>query len=175
MPSIEFIHANIRDHRVELIELNVEYMSWVLEGIEGLFGVPADQVLGMPAGEYVPTTIDKLCGAVPPNGVFYLVNVDGHLAGMGGLRSLSKADAEIKRIFFRPVFRGQKLGEQMLKRLLVDAAAFGYRNAVLDTAPFMKSAHRLYERNGFVDRPAYEGVEVPAKFLTRWRFMQRAL
>jgi GNAT superfamily N-acetyltransferase len=175
MPSIEFIPANIRVNRADLIELNVEYLSWVLEGIEKFYAVPADQVLGMTAAEYVPTVIDKLCGAVPPMGIFYLVKVDDRLAGMGGLRSLSKVDAEIKRIYFRPEFRGQKLGEQMLQRLLADAKVFGRRNAVLDTAPFMKAAHRLYENNGFVDRPPYEGVEVPIRFQTLWRFMQRSL
>src|SRR5947207_2073212 len=113
MRGIEFICADIAVHRGDLIELNVEYVSWVLAGIAKLFAVPADQILGMSAAEYVPTVIDKLCGASPPTGVFYLVRVDGRLAGMGGLRSLGKVDAEIKRIFFRPEFRGQRLGEHL--------------------------------------------------------------
>jgi len=175
MPRIEFIPADVRVHREELVEINVEYVSWVLAEMAKLFEVPADRILGMSASDYVPTVIDKLCGASPPVGVFYLVKVDDRLAGMGGLRSLGEANAEIKRIYFRPQFRGQRLGEQVLQRLLTDAKSFGYRSAVLDSALFMRSAHRLYESNGFVDRPAYDGVEVPGEYRSRWRFMERAL
>ena len=175
MPNHEFILANVASHRDELIQLNVEYLSWVFNGIEELFGVPADQVVGMPASEYVPSVIEKVCGDPPPKGVFYLVRVDDKLAGMGGLRFLRTGVAEIKRIYFRPEFRGMKLGERMLGRLLADAGAFGYQSVCLDTALFMKSAHRLYETNGFSDCIAYEGVEVPSEFHSRWRFMQRAL
>jgi len=68
-----------------------------------------------------------------------------------------------------------KPGERMLQRLLADAVAFGYLSVRLDTAPFMTSAHRLYEANGFMDCAACEGVEVPPEFHARWRFIQRAL
>jgi GNAT superfamily N-acetyltransferase len=171
----EFTIADARAHRDELVELNVEYMSWVLAEIEGLFGVSAREIVGMTAREYGPTVIDKVCGDPPPRGVFYLVKVEHTLAGMGGLRSLGNGVAEVKRIYFRQAFRGMKLGDLMLKRLLADAKTFGYQKACLDTALFMKSAHRVYESNGFVDRPAYEGTEVPSAFHAHWRFMERAL
>ena len=174
-PRIEFILADARAHRAELIELNIEYVSWVLDGIEAMFGVPADEVVGMPATDYVPTVIDKVCGDPPPAGVFYLVMVDGNLAGMGGLRRLQPGLGEIKRVYFRTQFRGLGLGQRMLDRLLADARSFGYRELCLDTAPFMTAAHRLYENNGFSDRGAYEGVEVPTGFHARWRFMGRKL
>ncbi len=174
MPTT-FTRADVHRDRAALIELNVEYVAWVLAGIEKHFGVPADSVLGMPAHEYVPTVIEKVCGQSPPAGVFYLVTVDGELAGMGGLRRLGDRDAEIKRIYFRPAFRGRGLGEAMLNRLLADAGAFGYGRALLDSAPFMAAAQRVYERSGFVDCVAYPGVEVPTEFHARWRFMQRRL
>jgi GNAT superfamily N-acetyltransferase len=173
-PRVEFIVADPAGHRPELIQLNVEYLEWVFAGIEALFGVPADKVVGMPVSEYVPTVIDKVCGDPPPRGVFYLVRVDGQLAGMGGLRCLKPGVGEVKRIYFRTQFRGMRLGERTLHRLLDDARAYGYTTLCLDTGLFMKSAHRLYEANGFVDCAAYEGAEVPREFHHRWRFMQRA-
>jgi GNAT superfamily N-acetyltransferase len=175
MNNFEFIEAHPVANRDELIELNVEYLSWVFEGIESAFSVPKDQIVGMPARDYVPGVIDKVCGDPPPIGVFYLVRVDKELAGMGGLRRLSKDVAEIKRIYFRPSFRGMKLGEIMLKRLIGDAGSFGYRSLCLDTGPFMASAQRLYESNGFSDCNAYDGAEVPTEFHSRWRFMSREL
>lgn len=171
---ITFSRADVRRDRAQLVELNVEYLAWVLAEVEQHFGVPAQSVVGMPAHEYVPTVIEKVCGASPPAGVFYLVTVDGELAGMGGLRGLGTA-AEIKRIYFRPAFRGRGLGEAMLNRLLADAAAFGYGRVLLDSGPFMGAAQCVYQRNRFVDCEAYPGVEVPEKFHSRWRFMQRSL
>ena len=117
-------------------------MTWVFKGVESCFGILADDVVGMPAADYVPTVIDKVCGAPPPKGVFYLVKVDGGLAGMGGIRFVRDGVAEIKRIYFRPIYRGNRLGEQMLHRLIADAARFGYKTALLDTGPFMTSAKK---------------------------------
>lgn len=171
----ELIRADPAADRADLIALNVEYLSWVFAGIETLCGVPADAVVGMPAADYVPTVIDKVCGDPPPRGIFYLIRVDGQLAGMGGLRYLRDGAAEIKRIFIRPGFRGMKLGELALERLLLDAAAFGYGAAYLDTAPFMTAAQRIYAQHGFVDCPAYQGVEVPSEFHSQWRFMRKPL
>ena len=82
----DFIIADVTSHRSELIELNVEYVAWVMSEIEKHFGVPAGEIVGMSASEYVPTVIEKVCGDPPPAGIFYLVSVDGQLAGMGGLR-----------------------------------------------------------------------------------------
>jgi GNAT superfamily N-acetyltransferase len=67
------------------------------------------------------------------------------------------------------------LGGLILERLLEHAKSFGYQRVCLESGPFMKSAHRLYERNGFTDCPIYEGVEVPPAFHGRWRFMERKL
>jgi GNAT superfamily N-acetyltransferase len=171
----DFILANIADHRDELLELNVEYMTWVFERVEALYGARANRVVGRPASEYVSSVIDKACGDPPPTGAFYLATVDDRLAGMGGFRRLRPGVAEVKRIYFRPEFRGRKLGDRMLERLLTDAQAFGYRRLCLDTGPFMQSAHRLYERHGFSDCAAYEGAEVPPELHSGWRFMERWL
>lgn len=175
MPNVAFLRADPLADRADLIQMNVEYLSWVFGEVERAFGVPADAVVGMPVSDYVPTVIDKLCGAPPPKGMFYLVRVDGQLAGMGGLRYLWHGATEIKRVYVRPQFRGMKLGEQIFARLLADAASFGYTSAYLDTGLFMTAAHRLYEKHGFADCPAYGGVEVPAMFHARWRFMRRML
>ena len=171
----ELVVADALAHRDDLIAINIEYLSWVFNGIEEMFGIPADDIVGMPASEYVPTVIDKVCGDPPPRGIFYLLNVDGGVAGMGGLRLLRTGVAEIKRLYVRPDYRGMKLGQILLQRLLSDAKAFGYHHMYLDSALFMKSAHRLYENAGFTDCDVYEGTEVPADLHDRWRFMERAV
>jgi GNAT superfamily N-acetyltransferase len=175
MTKPEFTIAKVAFHRSELIQLNIEYVSWVMSEFKREFGVSAEDVVGMSASEYVHSVIEKVCGDPPPKGVFYLVRVDSQLAGMGGLRCVCTGISEIKRIYIRPEFRGMKLGEHIMDRLLEDAKSFGYQVVCLESGPFMKSAHRLYERNGFRDCPVYEGVEVPEMFHDRWRFMERTL
>ena len=93
----------------------------MFNGIEADFGVPSNEIVGMAAAEYVPTVIDKVCGDPPPRGVFYFLEVDGSLAGMGGLRFVRAGLAEVKRIYVRPAYRGKRLGELLLQRVQSDA------------------------------------------------------
>lgn len=175
MADPDFTLADPARDRDALLALNVEYVSWVTAGIEQAFGITPVALLGMPVVDYVPSVLAKVCGEPPPRGAFYLVRLDGEVAGMGGVRRLREGMGEIKRLYVRPTFRGRRLGETILARLLDDARAFGLRHVVLDSAPFMQSAHRRYEAAGFVDRAPYEGVEVPSTLHGVWRFMERTL
>lgn len=171
--DLRFTLANPSTHREALLGLNIEYMAWVATGIEQSFGLTSQDLLGMPLADYVASVIDKVCGEPPPLGAFYIVHVDGALAGMGGLRPLGDGVCEIKRIYVRPAFRGLQLGQTILQRLLDDAEAFGYTTQRLDSAPFMQSAHRLYAAAGFADCAPYAGAEVPEVLHAGWRFMER--
>ncbi len=153
--------------------LNIEYVGWVFQEIQRTYDVSALDIVGVSLLEYVSRNLSKICAESPPKGVFYLLQVGSDIAGMGGLRFLRPGVAEIKRLYVRPAYRGRKLGEQALERLLADARRFRYERVCLDTGPFMEAAHRLYDSHGFTDCPAYEGVEVPAAFHDRWRFMER--
>lgn len=173
MPGPVFVAADLALHHDALVDMNVEYLSWVFDEMRRSFGMAGEDLVGIPVTDYVAGTIHKTCGDTPPQGIFYLVQVEGQVAAMGGLRRLRPGSAEIKRLYVRPGFRGMNLGDAMLGRLLADARDFGYQHLCLDTAPFMQAAHRLYEARGFVDCMAYEGTEVPAAFHERWRFMER--
>jgi len=175
MPTPLFVPANPRDHLDALLSINLEYVSWVFAEMERSFGVTASAMTGQSVGDYVSSSIPKVCGETPPRGIFYLIYIDDQVAGMCGLRFVRSGMAEFKRIYVRPAFRGLQLGGRAIRRLMSDAVAFGYRSACLDTAPFMQSAQRLYESNGFVDCDPYEGVEVPTQYQRHWRFMQCTL
>jgi len=175
MTASEFVKASVQEHRSDLLSLNVAYMTWLFTEVDKFLGARCADVVGMEAPEYVASVLDKLCASSPPEGIFYLVKRQGQFSAMGGLRSLSADTAEITRIYVHPDSRGAKLGELILGRLLDDAAAFGYKRVYLETAPFMKSAQRIYEAAGFIDRPPYPDAEVPEAFHERWRFMERPL
>lgn len=154
--------------------LTVEYMAWVVQGNEALTP-PIDERPKGTVEDYVARTLDRMYGKQPPEGAFYLVELNGELAGLCGLRQIAPRVAEFKRIYVRPSHRGMGLGEAMLQRLLTDAKAFGCEKAVLDSAPYMHAAHRLYAAAGFVDSPPYAGSEAPKHLLGVWRFMERRL
>jgi GNAT superfamily N-acetyltransferase len=175
MIDVAFIVADPVAHRNELISLHLEYMSWVSPEIERASGLTFHAVAGMCVPEYVASVINALCGDPPPRGVFYLIEVDGKIVGMCGLRFIREGVTEIKRLYVRPSYRGMHIGESALQRLLTDARAFGYKEIYLDSAPFMKSAHRLYEAMGFSDCQPYVGTEAPVALRGNWRFMRQSL
>ena len=175
MTTPTFTPANPIDDRDALIAVNMEYLSWVAAEAETAFGITPERSTGMTLVAYVSSVLDSICGEPPPRGIFYLVERDYQLAGMGGLRWNSPGVAEIKRLYVRPAHRGAKLGAVIVQRLLADARAFGYRRVRLDTAPFMHAAYKLYQAFGFVDCAPYEGTEVPAFLHPTWHFMEKPL
>lgn len=166
--------ADPQADRAALVELNIEYVTWVFAEIEKMAGLSARDVLGAEVADYVPTVIDKVCGDVPPAGVFYLVERDGQAIAMGGLRRSGDGIAELKRVYVRPAGRGLRLGEAIARRLVDDARAFGYREVRLDTLPFMAAAQALYEAMGFIDCAPYP-VEMPEAARRHLRYMALAL
>jgi len=172
----QFRQIDLAVDRDAVFGLTVEYMRWVIDGIEAhLKATTGTAPQPISVEDYVARTLDQMYGKTPPEGVFYLVEHGGTLAGMCGLRRIAPQTAEFKRIYVRPTHRGRHLGEAMLQRLIDDASAFGCDTAVLDSAPFMQPAHRLYAAAGFTDCPPYPGSEAPQAMLAVWRFMQRRL
>lgn len=170
--SLEFEHADLARDRDILIRFNVDYLNWIGDAVQERFALSLPTLLGMPVTDYVESALDKLCGGAPPEGVFYLVRDGEAEVGMGGLRRVRDGVGEIKRIYVPKAVRGGGVGAKILDRLMSDARSFGYRELVLDTGPFMTSAHRLYEAVGFTDIPAYAEAEVPEALRHDWRFMR---
>ena len=90
-----------------------------------------------------------------PEGRLYLAYWDGQLAGCIGLRKLDEKRGELKRLYVRPQFRGCRIGEALIRRILDDARAIGYRYVLLDTLPFLHAAITLYRKIGFHEIGCY--------------------
>ena len=91
----------------------------------------------------------------PPGGRLYLAYDGGDLAGCIGLRRIDAERCEMKRLYVRPRFRGRRIGDQLIRRIIEDARATGYACMLLDTLPFLQSAIRMYRRFGFYEIPSY--------------------
>lgn len=87
----------------------------------------------------------------PPQGVLLLATIGGEPAGCVGLRPFPLAVAcEMKRLYVRPPFRGEKMGKALVERLIDVARRSSYRRLRLDTHfDTMGAAVDLYRRFGF--------------------------
>jgi GNAT superfamily N-acetyltransferase len=156
-----------------LTRFNIAYLNWIAENVQAHFGLAVTDLINSSIPDYVTAALDKLCESAPPEGVFYIVFDSDRAVGMGGLRRVREGVGEIKRIYVAPDVRGAGAGAKILARLIEDGRAFGYPELVLETGPFMQSAHRLYEAAGFVDCAPYPEAEVPAPLYHGWRFMRK--
>jgi putative acetyltransferase len=110
-----------------------------------------DELLGLP-GEYAE-----------PRGAIVLAEGPQEEAwGVVALRPLaSEATCEMKRMYVRPVARGQGLGRVLGAAILAEARARGYRAMRLDTIDTMTAAITLYESLGFRRIEAYRFNPLP--------------
>jgi putative acetyltransferase len=81
---------------------------------------------------------------------FYVLETpDGQLAGCAGLKCHAEGVAEICKMYFTPMIRGQGLGRQTMERLLDFARERGYRKVVMESNSRLIEAQKLYEKFGF--------------------------
>ena len=121
-----------------------EYINWT------------DMLLDAQAKNSAPTFDgfeEELAGLpglyAPPGGRLLLASKDGLPAGCVALKAHSPSEAELKRLYVRPAFRGQGVGRLLVQTLVAEARQIGYRRIVLDTHITMEAAQAIYEANGF--------------------------
>ena len=135
-------------------ELFGEYVAWL--GINLCFQNYEKELAELP-GDY----------AQPSGRLLLVLDEGGRAAGCAALRDLGNGVCEMKRLFVRPEFRGQHLGEQLVDMILNDARALGYQRIRLDTLPGkMDHAIAMYRARGFKDiAPYYNNPVVGAAFM----------
>lgn len=173
--QIQFVQIDLKIHRSQLLDLNVEYMDWAAKQILENYNIDIFPTTDISMREYLIDSIDKLCSDIPPKGIYYLVQFQDELIGMGSLRKLREDIAEIKRMYIRPEYRGKSFGKALLQELLLKAKEFGYQSVYLDSGKFMKNAHQLYHSQGFIDRDEYVESEIPPPLMQYWIFMEKTL
>lgn len=125
-------------------------------GVDLCFQGFAEELAGLP-GRY-----DR------PAGGLWLAVEGSDVAGCVALRPLDSEQAEVKRLYVRPAYRGRGVGRALAECVLQAASAAGYRRVCLDTLPSMIGAIALYHSLGFTEVSQYCHNPVPgAIFLGR--------
>jgi len=98
----------------------------------------------------------------------------GEAIGCVALRPMADAGAcELKRLFVKPVHRGEGVGRALAAQAIDQARGMGYALMRLDTGTFLEPSLRLYASLGFVETGPY--YDVPPDVLRVTVFMELRL
>lgn len=145
---IEIVQVSTTARADDVRTLLREYLGWALT-IDG----DADEAPTFQGLEEELAGLPGMYG--PPGGCLLLALSDDQPAGCVAFKRIDDTTCELKRMYVRPVFRGDGIGSRLVAGLLASARAAGYRRIVLDSHYTMTGAHRIYEAAGFtfVDSP----------------------
>ena len=148
-----FVQATSEGELVTARELFEEYRTAL--NISLCFQNFDQEVAGLP-GNYAP-----------PAGRLLLAIEGDEVAGCIALRPLAGNACEMKRLYVRPQFRGQGLGQKLVAAVIEAARGIGYEYMRLDTLPGkMDQAIALYRSIGFREiAPYYHNPVAGALFM----------
>jgi len=129
--------------------LIAEYLRWIADSAAANYGLSFD------IDAMVSSDLDDRSKFYPPSGRFYVVRHAGAYVGVGCLKRLAPAMAEIQRMYVQPHVRGVGAGRLLVERLLADARSIGYRVVRLESLKVLSAAHALYRSVGFVEISPY--------------------
>jgi putative acetyltransferase len=108
-----------------------------------------------------PESIHMLPAAAlaAPEIAFYVMRDAGAPVGMGALKRLDAAQAEIKSMHIVHAARGRGLARALLLHLLAEARAAGFARLSLETGAqaSFAAARALYENAGFTECGPFQG------------------
>ena len=84
-----------------------------------------------------------------------LAYADDQPVGCAGLKRYSNTDAEVKRLWVEPEYRGRHIASGLMEQIEEKARTNGYRRIVLQTRPIMPDAVALYTKRGYTLIPNY--------------------
>lgn len=147
--TVELLPVDDSPTRDAARTLITEYLRWVASSAAANYGLSFD------VDAMVTSDLDDRTKFYPPDGRFYVVRNSGAYVGVGCLKRLAPAIAEVQRMYVQPHVRGIGAGRRLVEQLLADARAIGYEAVRLESLKFLSAAHALYRSVGFVEITPY--------------------
>jgi len=147
--NIEIIPAY--EKKNEIKELFTEYTDMLVEG-----NAEFRNYLILQNYDEEVDNLEKLYGY--PWGRLYIAYCDGKVCGSIGIKRMNDAECELKRLYVKPEFRKQGIGNILVDKVIAEAKEIGYKAMFLDTLPFLKTAIKIYRQKGFVEIESYNGT-----------------
>ena len=144
--------------------LIAELKEWDAQQSQGL-GFEPGEVMSV----FYPDDIADIRGySVSPLGCLLLA-MDGRVPlGCAAFRRLNSDACEAYDVYVRPTCRRRGIGSILLRRLMREARIYGYCTMCLETATFMRAAHKLYESLHFQIRVPYRSIPARQAKATMW-------
>lgn len=173
MGEVRLVPFKKNVHMEEFYEMNVEYMTWVIDELDNNYQIDSLTMMGMTLPEIVDNTIGRFLDLKPLKEILFITEVEGKVAGMGALTRLNECVGEVKRMYNRPEYRGHGLGKRMLGKLLETGKEYGYTKFMLDTPKWAHAAQHIYRSAGFKEIEEYAESEIPPGFRKYWIYMKK--
>ena len=95
----------------------------------------------------------------------FLAKLGGEPVAACGLKPFKAGICELKRLYCRPVARGQHLGLKLCQVTVKAAKSIGYEKIYLDTDHGLIHANKIYEKIGFQDIEKYYDNPMESRFM----------
>ena len=168
--SIEIVRAETQEQIAHVRTLTREFVAWLRERYRNR----PEQIDTYYDSDRLERELADLPGDfAPPAGRLLLSLVDGRAAGCVGFKRLDDQSCDVKRMFVRPEYQGLGIGGSLMRTLIGEAVAQGYRTMKLDTGDLQPEAISFYRSLGFEETTAY--YDVPEALDGTMVFMEIAL
>jgi len=90
-----------------------------------------------------------------PQSVYWIAQNDKQIIGGCGIfptKNLPSGYAELVKLYVQKEFRGQGVGEELMKKSIKSAKEMGFSHLYLESFPSFKSAIQLYNGLGFIQQ-----------------------
>jgi N-acetylglutamate synthase-like GNAT family acetyltransferase len=169
----ELVPFNPDVHMDEFRQMNIESIRWHSEQLLEKHQIDTVSMTGQSVEEYVDAHLESYAVLKPPEGVVYILLVEGEVAGMAALTKLSDDTGELHRMWINPDCRGSGYSRPLLNKVLEAGRGIGCSTFKLSTPKFAHAAQHLYRSAGFKETGEYQESEVPPFLRQFWTYMEK--